>query len=139
VKVRCGEGVATHTDPERFTTLLHHVSPELLRTAFFALKRQAAPGVDGMTWQAYEGDLVRRIEDLHERVHRGAYRAQPARRGFIPKADGRLCGRFQLGTAARRARWPRLAGARGRDRRPSRSIRASSGPVPTSTSRIDEG
>jgi group II intron reverse transcriptase/maturase len=56
--------------------------------AFFALKRQAAPGVDGMTWQTYEADLDRRIEDLHERVHRGAYRALPARRGFIPKADG---------------------------------------------------
>jgi RNA-directed DNA polymerase len=73
---------------ERFTALLHHVSPELLRMAFFALKRQAAPGVDGMTWQTYEADLDRRIEDLHQRVHRGAYRAQPARRGFIPKADG---------------------------------------------------
>ena len=73
---------------ERFTALLHHVTPNLLRTAFFALKRQAAPGVDGLTWQAYEADLDRRIESLHERVHRGAYRALPARRGFIPKADG---------------------------------------------------
>jgi group II intron reverse transcriptase/maturase len=80
--------VARTRKKERFTTLLHHVSPELLRTAFSALKRQAAPGVDGMTWQAYEADLDRRIEDLHERVHRGAYRALPARRGFIPKADG---------------------------------------------------
>ena len=80
--------VARTRKKERFTALLHHVSPGLLRTAFFALKRQAAPGVDGMTWQAYEADLDRRIEDLHERVHRGAYRAQPARRGFIPKADG---------------------------------------------------
>jgi RNA-directed DNA polymerase len=73
---------------ERFTALLHQVSPDLLRMAFFALKRSAAPGVDGMTWQTYEADLDRRIEDLHARVHRGAYRAQPARRGFIPKADG---------------------------------------------------
>jgi RNA-directed DNA polymerase len=80
--------VARRRKKERFTALLHHVSPELLRMAFFALKRQAAPGVDGMTWQTYEADLDRRIEDLHERVHRGAYRAQPARRGFIPKADG---------------------------------------------------
>ena len=80
--------VARTRKTERLTALLHHVTPELLRMAFFALKRQAAPGVDGLTWQAYEADLDRRIEDLHERVHRGAYRAQPARRGFIPKADG---------------------------------------------------
>ena len=80
--------VARQRKKERFTALLHHVTPDLLRTAFFALKRQAAPGVDGLTWQAYEADLDRRIEGLHERVHRGAYRALPARRGFIPKADG---------------------------------------------------
>jgi RNA-directed DNA polymerase len=80
--------VARTRKKERFTALLHHVSPGLLRMAFFALKRQAAPGVDGMTWQTYEADLDRRIEDLHAKVHRGAYRAQPARRGFIPKADG---------------------------------------------------
>jgi group II intron reverse transcriptase/maturase len=61
----------------------------MLRTAFFALKREAAPGVDGLTWQDYEADLDRRIEDLHARVHRGAYRAQPSRRRYIPKADGR--------------------------------------------------
>ena len=80
--------VARQRKKERFTALLHHVTPDLLRTAFFALRRQAAPGVDGLTWQAYEADLDRRIEGLHERVHRGAYRALPARRGFIPKADG---------------------------------------------------
>src|SRR5215216_2644216 len=79
--------VARQRKKERFTALLHHVTPNRLRTAFFALKRQAAPGVDGLTWQAYEADLDRRIEGLHERVHRGAYRALPARRGFIPKAD----------------------------------------------------
>src|SRR3954464_9158624 len=78
----------TERKKERFTALLHHVTPNRLRTAFFALKRQAAPGVDGLTWQAYEADLDRRIESLHERVHRGADRALPARRGFIPKADG---------------------------------------------------
>src|SRR5881227_2717241 len=80
--------VARTRKKERFTALLHHVTPDLLRTAFFALRRQAAPGVDGMTWQAYEADLDGRITDLHQRVHRGAYRALPARRGFIPKADG---------------------------------------------------
>lgn len=73
---------------ERFTALFHHLSPELLRTAFFALKRKAAPGVDGLTWQDYEVDLDRRIEDLHARVHRGAYRALPSRRRYIPKPNG---------------------------------------------------
>src|SRR5256886_5783999 len=61
----------------------------MLRTAFFALKRDAAAGVDGVTWQDYEADLDRRIEDLSDRVHRGAYRAQPSRRRYIPKPDGR--------------------------------------------------
>jgi RNA-directed DNA polymerase len=74
---------------ERFTTLLHHISAPMLRTAFFALKREAAPGVDELARQAYEADLDRRIADLHERVHRGAYRAQPSRRRYIPKPDGR--------------------------------------------------
>ena len=74
---------------EKFTALFHHLSIPMLRTAFFALKREAAPGVDGLTWQDYEADLDRRIEDLHARVHRGAYRAQPSRRRYIPKPDGR--------------------------------------------------
>jgi group II intron reverse transcriptase/maturase len=74
---------------ERFIALLHHVDVPMLRTAFFALRRDAAPGADGLTWQDYEADLDRRIEDLHDRVHRGAYRAQPSRRRFIPKPDGR--------------------------------------------------
>jgi len=73
---------------ERFTSLFHHLSIELLRLSFFALKREAAPGVDGLTWRDYEADLDRRIEDLHSRVHRGAYRALPSRRRYIPKADG---------------------------------------------------
>jgi RNA-directed DNA polymerase len=75
---------------EQFTALLHHVSVETLRTAFYALKRKAAPGVDGMTWRDYEAGLEPRLEDLHKRVHRGAYRPQPSRRTYIPKADGRL-------------------------------------------------
>ena len=74
---------------ERFTALLHHLSPDLLRAAFVALKRDAAPGVDGLTWRTYEADLDRRIGDLHARVHRGAYRALPSRRRYIPKPDGR--------------------------------------------------
>ena len=74
---------------ERFTSLLHHLDPAMLRAAFFALRRDAAVGVDGLTWRDYEVDLDRRIDDLHRRVQRGAYRAQPARRRFIPKPDGR--------------------------------------------------
>src|SRR5215471_11960824 len=73
---------------ERFTSLLHHIGPAMLRTALYALKRDAAPGVDGITWEAYEQDLDHRIEDLHARVQRGAYRALPSRRSYIPKEDG---------------------------------------------------
>ena len=73
----------------RFTALLHHVTPELLRASYFELKRSAAPGVDGVTWHAYGQDLEQRLDDLHSRVHRGAYRAQPSKRAWIPKADGR--------------------------------------------------
>src|SRR6202047_818608 len=74
---------------ERFTALLHHISIDCLRMAFFALKRDAASGVDGLTWPTYEADLDRNLTDLHERVHRGAYRALPSRRTYIPKADGK--------------------------------------------------
>jgi len=74
---------------ERFTALLHHMTVGLLRDSFYALKRQAAPGVDGVTWKEYEAGLDGRIADLHDRVHRGAYQAQPSRRVYIPKADGR--------------------------------------------------
>ena len=73
---------------ERFTSLLHHINPEMLRAAFYAMKRDAAPGIDGMTWETYEQGLGRRIEDLHSRVKTGAYRAQPSRRSYIPKEDG---------------------------------------------------
>ena len=74
---------------ERFTSLLHHVSIDLLRLSFFALKKDAAPGVDGLAWRDYETRLEDNLEDLHARVHRGAYRALPSRRQYIPKADGR--------------------------------------------------
>lgn len=74
---------------ERFTALFHHINVDTLRTAFYALKRKAAPGVDGMTWQDYEADLEPRLRDLHKRVHSGAYRPQPSRRTYIPKADGK--------------------------------------------------
>ncbi len=82
---------------EKFTALFHHLTIGLLRDSFYALKRQAAPGVDGMRWAEYETGLEDRIKDLHNRVHRGAYRAQPSRRTYIPKADGR---QRPLGVAA---------------------------------------
>jgi len=74
---------------EKFTTLFHHISVELLRLSFFEIKKDAAPGVDGLMWQDYEAGLDRNIEDLHDRVQRGAYRALPSRRQYIPKPDGR--------------------------------------------------
>ena len=74
---------------ERFTSLFYHLNVDLLRDSFHGLQRKAAPGVDGVTWQEYEVGLEDRLVDLHARVHRGAYRAQPSRRVYIPKADGR--------------------------------------------------
>lgn len=73
----------------RFTALMHHVTISQLRGSFFALKREAAPGVDGVTWSDYETDLDSRGVALHARVHRGTYRALPSKRVYIPKADGR--------------------------------------------------
>src|ERR1700733_14790888 len=73
----------------RFTTLLHHVSIELLGSSYQSLKQRAAAGVDGMTWEEYGKDLEARLADLHGRIHRGAYRAKPSRRVWRPKADGR--------------------------------------------------
>jgi RNA-directed DNA polymerase len=81
--------VAKQRKREKFTALLHHVTVDLLRDAFLALKRRAAPGVDGVTWQDYEANLEGNLQGLHARVHRGAYRALPVRRRFIPKSDGR--------------------------------------------------
>src|SRR5499425_2562760 len=89
--------VARERKQERFTALLHHLTIELLRDSFYALQRKASPGVDGVTWQEYEAGLADRLVDLHSRVHRGAYRAKPSRRVFIPKADGR---QRPLGVAA---------------------------------------
>jgi group II intron reverse transcriptase/maturase len=75
----------------KFTALLHHVyNLETLRTAYFQLKRQAAPGVDGETWRHYGEALEENLQDLAHRLKRGAYRAKPVRRAYIPKADGRL-------------------------------------------------
>jgi RNA-directed DNA polymerase len=81
----------------KFTALLHHLTVDRLRESFHALQREAAPGVDGTTWQEYETGLEGRLVDLHSQVHRGAYRAKPSRRVYIPKADGR---QRPLGVAA---------------------------------------
>jgi group II intron reverse transcriptase/maturase len=82
--------VARQVKCARFTALLHHVSVERLRQSFSALQRNASPGVDGVTWQQYETDLASRLRDLHRRVHSGTYRAQPSRRAYLRKPDGRL-------------------------------------------------
>src|SRR4051794_15376159 len=74
---------------QKFTALLHHVTVDLLRDSYYSLKRKAAPGVDGVAWAQYGEGVEARFKDLHDRVHRGAYRAQPSRRTYIPKADGR--------------------------------------------------
>jgi RNA-directed DNA polymerase len=82
---------------EKLTALLHHITVDMLRTAFFALKRRAAPGVDAVTWEAYEAGLEENLQHLHARLHAGSYRALPSRRVFIPKADGK---KRPLGIAA---------------------------------------
>ena len=96
---RAGLGVSTDLDrvrqvarrdrDVRFTALLHHVTVDRLRESYRALRPAAAPGVDGVTWQDYGADLEANLRDLHDRVHRGAYRALPALRAYVPKPDGR--------------------------------------------------
>jgi RNA-directed DNA polymerase len=81
--------VAKERKKERFISLLHYISIDLLDEAFYELKADAAPGVDRLTWKDYEADLDHNLEDLHDRVQRGAYRALPSRRVYIPKPDGR--------------------------------------------------
>ena len=80
---------ARNSSTLKFTALLHHVDEECLTEAFFNLKKTAAVGVDGVTWHEYERNLEANLADLHGRLHRGAYRAKPSRRVWIPKADGR--------------------------------------------------
>jgi RNA-directed DNA polymerase len=72
----------------RFTALLHHITVDLLTQSYNALKRDAAPGTDGVTWQAYGENLDEKLKALHDRIHKGSYRARPAKRTYIPKADG---------------------------------------------------
>jgi len=72
----------------KFTALLHHVTVDRLRQAYKELKRQAAPGVDGVTWAHYQENLEGNLRELYGRVHKGTYQGQPCRRAYIPKADG---------------------------------------------------
>jgi group II intron reverse transcriptase/maturase len=72
----------------RFTALLHHITIDLLKQSYIALERDAAPGIDGVTWRTHGENLEAKLKDLHERIHKGSYRARPARRTYIPKADG---------------------------------------------------
>ncbi len=80
---------AARQGKQKFTALLHHVDADLLGWSYRALAREASAGVDGVTWKDYGEGLEARLQDLHGRVHRGAYRAQPSRRVYIPKPDGR--------------------------------------------------
>jgi group II intron reverse transcriptase/maturase len=75
---------------QKFTNLMHHLTPEFLRESFYELKKHAAPGIDDETWHDYEADSERRIDDLHRRIRHGAYRAKPSKRSYIPKMDGKL-------------------------------------------------
>lgn len=82
-------GAVIRNEKEKLTALQHHISIDVLRWAFFSIKKQAAPGVDGLIWVDYAADLDRNLTDLHARVHSGAYRALPSRRRYIPRADGK--------------------------------------------------
>ena len=95
----------------KFTALLHHVNEDCLTEAFFNLKKRAAVGVDGITWHEYERDVEVHIANLHSRIHRGAYRAKPSRRVWIPKSDGRKrpLGIASLPWASRRCPGHRVA------------------------------
>jgi RNA-directed DNA polymerase len=81
--------VAKQDKKERFTSLLHHVTIDLSKDAYSWLKREAAPGVDGRTWQSYKENLEVNLRELHARIHQGTYQALPSRRRYIPKPDGR--------------------------------------------------
>jgi group II intron reverse transcriptase/maturase len=74
---------------EQFSSLFHHITTERLKAAFLKIKQDAAPGVDGVTWEQYVENLDKNVENLHVRLQRGAYRAKPSRRTYIPKPDGR--------------------------------------------------
>jgi RNA-directed DNA polymerase len=83
--------VARRDKEARFTALLHHVDLDRLRAAYWAIRPQAAPGVDGVTWEAYGQDLQVRLQDLHARLHSGRYRARPSRRSYIVRREALCC------------------------------------------------
>lgn len=89
MRLRVRAKIAKEDGKLQFTALLHHVSVDLLRGSYQGLKKRAAAGVDGVTWEEYGEGLEERLTDLHGRIHRGAYQAQPSRRVWIPKPDGR--------------------------------------------------
>ena len=89
--------IAKEDKKVQFTALLHHVSPSALRDSYLSLKRQSAPGVDGLTWEQSQENLEEKLNALHQRVHKGTYRALPSKRVHIPKPDGR---KRPLGIAA---------------------------------------
>ena len=102
-------GAVTRNEKEKLTALLHHVSVDVLRWAFLNIKKEAAPGVDGLTWVDYAADLDRNLTDLHARVHSGAYRALPSRRRTYPRRmvnNGRSASR-PWKTRSSRLRWSR--------------------------------
>jgi hypothetical protein len=76
-------------DRLRFTALLHHITIDLLKQSYVALKHNSVPGIDGVTWQSYGGNLEEKLKDLHERVHRGSYRARPAERATFRRLTAR--------------------------------------------------
>ncbi len=88
-RLECVRKAARTKKKEQFTALLHHITPHALQEAYLALKRQAAPGADGVTWRDYGQGLEQKLRHLHHRVHSGSYRAQPVKRQFIAKADGK--------------------------------------------------
>src|ERR1035438_7849016 len=77
----------------RFTALLHHITIDLLKQSYLSLERDSAPGIDGVTWQTYGENLEEKLKDLHDKVHRGSYRARPARRTYIPRSEERRVGK----------------------------------------------
>ena len=112
----------------RFTALLHHITIELLKQSYLALKHDAAPGIDGVTWQSYGENLEEKLKVLHDQVHRGSYRAHPAKRSYIPKPDGRQRPLAVAASKTRSSNW-RPNGCRTRStRRISSGSRMDSGP-----------
>jgi retron-type reverse transcriptase len=80
--------MARRSKDVQFTALMHHINVDLLRQSYYALKRNSAPGIDGMTWKKYGEAIEESLQSLNNKIHRGTYRPRPAKRTMIPKADG---------------------------------------------------